>query len=118
MNGPVQEVRKLRQQLAEKDHELAELRGLVQQHLVLEQEDHERALDHERDLSNRSYQDGFTVGHDVALGAFEEGRPFVAGVREGFEAGYLEWQEVAEQAFSEVHQRAECEVPDLELEAG
>src|SRR5258708_39400958 len=33
MNGPVEEIRRLRGELAERDRELAQLRGLVQAHL-------------------------------------------------------------------------------------
>ena len=124
MNGPVAEVRRLRAQLAEKDRELAELRGLVQQHLDVTKDDDQRCLDRERaafergrDVTQREYEDGFAIGHDVGLGAHEEARPFVAGIREGFEAGKEAWREVTGPVFANLHKRAEAEV-EVELEAG
>jgi hypothetical protein len=124
MNGPVQEVRRLREQVADKDRELAELRGLVNKHLEATKDDDQRCLDRERaafergrDVTQREYEDGFAIGHDVGLGADEEARPFVAGVREGFEAGKEAWREVTEPVFAHLHKRAEVEVDD-ELEAG
>ena len=125
MNGPVAEVRRLREQVAEKDRELAELRGLVNQHLDATKDDDQRCLDREqaafergRDVAQREYEDGFAIGHDVGLGAHEQARPFVAGVREGFEAGKEAWREVVEPVFADLHKRPEreAEVDDSKLE--
>jgi hypothetical protein len=114
---PLDEVRRLRAALADKTRELQELRGLVQQHVALEQDDRERELAHERDLSNKDYSDGFNLAHDVALGAHEEARPFVAGIREGFEAGHEDWLETAKEAFGHLHQRPQQpDLPDHEYE--
>lgn len=127
MNGPVDEIRRLRGELADKDRELSELRGLVQQHLELETDAEQRCLEREqaafergRDVAQREYGDGFEIGHDVGLGAHEEARPFVAGVREGFEAGKEAWREVVEPVFADLHKRPERQTEvedDLELGA-
>ncbi len=110
MNSPIDEVRRLRGELAERDAQLAELRGLVQEYLKATPDDQslerERAAyERGRDVTQRDYEDGFTIGHDVALGAHEEARPFVAGIREGFDAGYQDWQQVAETVFADLHQK-------------
>lgn len=118
MNGPVDEIRRLRADLAEKDRELTELRDLVNKHLEATKDDDQRCLDREReafdrgrDVAQLEYEDGFRTGHDVGLGAYEEGRPYVAGIREGFEAGKATWREVAEPVFAHLHQR-----PDRQAE--
>jgi hypothetical protein len=110
MNTPVDEVLRLRGLLAEKERELAELRGLVTAHVEATSDDHDYDLERERaafergrDVASREYGDGFAIGHDVALGASEEARPFVAGIREGFDAGQKEWGEVAEKVFAHLH---------------
>jgi hypothetical protein len=127
MNGPVGEIQRLRSKLAARTRELAELRGLVQQHVAATKDDDQRALDRERaaykrgldDHDKHDYDDGFVLGHDVGLGAHEEARPFVAGVRHGFEAGHQDWQEVAENVFAHLHQRHERQPEvDDELETG
>jgi hypothetical protein len=125
MNRPVGEVRRLRAELAEKDRELAELRGLVARHIDATAGDEQRCLERERaayergrDFTQLEYRDGFNLGHDVALCAHEEARPFVAGVREGFADGYQAYQEIAEKAFSAVHQCSERQVPEPDLELG
>jgi hypothetical protein len=127
MNGPVDEIRRLRGELADKDRELTELRGLVQQHVEATAGDEQRALDREReafdrgrDVAQLEYEDGFRTGHDVGLGAYEEARPYVAGIREGFEAGKATWREVAEPVFAHLHQRQDRQAEvedDLELGA-
>jgi hypothetical protein len=117
VNRALDEVRRLRSALAGKTRELAELRGLVQKHLLLETEHQERELAHERDVSRKDYSDGFNLAHDVALGAHEEARPFVAGIREGFEAGHEDWLETAKEAFGHLHQRPQQpDLPDHEYE--
>jgi hypothetical protein len=125
MNSVVGEVQRLRQELAEKTAELAELRGLVNKHLELETDAEQRCLEREqaayergRDVAQREYGDGFAIGHDVALGAHEEARPFVAGIREGFEAGKDTWKEVSEPVFADLHKRPERQAEVEELEAG
>jgi hypothetical protein len=125
MNKPVSEVRRLREQLAQKTRELTELSVLVAKHVEATAGAHERELARERaayergrDVTQREYDDGFNLGHDVALGAFEEARPFVAGVREGFTSGCEHWQEIAEDAFSALRQRPDRLAPDLDLEIG
>jgi hypothetical protein len=111
MNRPVDEIRRLREQLAAKDSQIAaqdaryaELAALVQQHLEATKDDHEVALQREhqafergQDVRPREYDEGFDIGHDVGLGADEDARPFVAGVREGFQAGREARQEVIDQ---------------------
>lgn len=128
MNGPIEEVRRLRSELAEKNRELAELRGLVQAHVEATSGDRDYDLDRERAAyergrsESRTYEDGFGLGHDVGLCAHEEARPFVAGVREGFEAGFLDWKDVAQAAFSELHKpnvrQLRTKERDIEREAG
>ncbi len=62
MNTPVDEVRRLRGLLADKERELAELRGLVAAHLQASAEDPEMALKREQDAFNRGYQHGDEMG--------------------------------------------------------
>jgi hypothetical protein len=62
VNGPVQEVRRLRQQLGAKARELAELRELVNQHLELEAEAEQRCLNRERQAHERGLEEGRETG--------------------------------------------------------
>ena len=76
MNGPVDEIRRLRGELADKDRELAELRGLVQQHLEATAGDEQRALDRERAAYEHGKEAGDEFGYrrgiEHALCAVEE----------------------------------------------
>src|SRR5260370_8346826 len=62
MNGPVEEIRRLRGELAERDQKLAELRGLVQAHMEATSGDEERALERERAAYERGERDGDEMG--------------------------------------------------------
>ncbi len=62
MNGPVEEIRRLRGELAERDQQLAELRGLVQAHIEATSGDEEKALERERAAYERGERDGDEMG--------------------------------------------------------
>lgn len=117
MNGPVDEIRRLREQLAARDQQIAEMGDLIREHFEATKDDDRIALEREqaafeagRNVATRTYEDGFSASHDVGLGANENARPFVAGIREGFQAGRETWQEVAREVFSKR--------PERELEMG
>ena len=71
MNGPVEEIRRLRAQLAQKDQELAELRGLVKAHLEATGEDPELTVKLEHAVFEHGYyhggEDGWRRGVEHAL---------------------------------------------------
>src|SRR5258707_3912332 len=62
MNGPVEEIRRLRGELAERDRQLAELRGLVQAHIEATAGDEEKALERERAAYERGQLEGDEMG--------------------------------------------------------
>lgn len=62
MNTAVGEVQRLREQLAEKMAELAELRELVQAHVEATAEDEQRCLDRERAAHQRGHREGREIG--------------------------------------------------------
>jgi hypothetical protein len=139
MNGPVQEVRRLRQ-------ELAELRGLVNQHLELETEAEQRCLEREQAAFEQGHREGDEFGYrrGVEHALVEVENAHLAGVAHdghgqmrtlGLQGGPVPEpatpeQRVAEaekyerlrsawweQEFERTHQR-QAEVDDRELEAG
>ncbi len=62
MNTPLDEVKRLRAQLDEKDRQLAELRGLVAAHLEASSDAPELALRREQDAFERGYDHGDEMG--------------------------------------------------------
>src|SRR5258707_7332429 len=59
MNGPVDEIRRLRGEVAERDRDLAELRGLVQAHLEATTDD----IDERRAAEEAAYERGEEWGY-------------------------------------------------------
>jgi hypothetical protein len=76
MNGPIDEVRRLRGELAERDRQLAELRGLVQAHIEATSDDHDYDLQRERAAYERGQLEGdergWRRGVEHALVAVDE----------------------------------------------
>ena len=71
MNGPVEEIRRLRGELAERDQQLAELRGLVQAHL--EATDlADNSPERERAAYERGEEWGYRRGIEHALIAVDD----------------------------------------------
>lgn len=58
MNSPIEEIKRLRGELAEKDRELADLRGLVARHIEATSGDEGKALERERAAYERGDRDG------------------------------------------------------------
>jgi len=65
MSTPLDEIKRLRAEVAEKDRQLAELRGLVQKHIEATSGDDQHALEalkREKDAFDRGYQHGDEMG--------------------------------------------------------
>jgi len=71
MSTPLDEIRRLRQQVADKEAELAELRGLVGAHLQATSGP-DRSMERERAAYERGKEDGFPVGWLAAEIASED----------------------------------------------
>src|SRR5258707_422960 len=76
MNSPIDEVRRLRGEVAERDRELTDLRGLVAKHIEATAGDEEKALERERAAYERGQIDGdewgFRRGIEHSLMAVDE----------------------------------------------
>jgi flagellar biosynthesis/type III secretory pathway protein FliH len=124
MNGPIDEVRRLRGELAERDRQLAELRGLVQAHIEATSDDHDYDLQRERAAYEhgrdepRTYEDGFALGHDTGMSAQQEARPYVHGVMDGWEAGVKERQVLAQELLGGKVRELRPKERETEREAG
>lgn len=98
MSTPLDEIRRLRAQVAEKDAQLAELRGLVSKHLEATGRDPEVGLERERAAFERGQQSppgvtwkqAYDLGYDTGLGARTDTRALYYGMQRGFEDGYAE----------------------------
>ena len=72
MNGPVDEIRRLRGEVAERDQQLAELRGLVHAHLEATTDDIDERRAAEQAAYERGEEWGYRRGIEHALIAVED----------------------------------------------